>query len=835
MSAGTNTPDEFLPKPSEEARFVPAEDSENGDEEREVDAEDIGDSAIQTNIVMETDINTSKDAMAKMHIRSSAERSGPETTDNSSDVDKTGANNGGHRATSASHEAPLFFVDTVGDPGLVDTSKASGKRPVGRDPSPAPSDSSEEVVVFHGRKNPVQANQSVKPAQRSAPVSHVGAGEKMRSEANTSPAPQPQSQPSSFADVHSTSSQAQTSSRTTAIGWASRTAKFEQEVNAEATWAPAPAGSWWKNRKGKPRPDLDPSPAEKMALNQAQPRPSKVVFAQPPPQLDGAAETIALLQAECRSFVREKEKAKQTSREPDRIDLKSPKPKRRGKRGRKQDNRQLRDPINSDDDNEAEEAAYDDYMSNLEAQMNGIGSDGDAAIGPTAGAHSTAFGGPSLVVDGEEVADDEVIGSHFETMGGDDTSSASSDPIGEDLSEVSSDDDAMDFSNVESSELEETLEYTEREQWEDEEDLRQRRQDARTDEQIARLLAKQQEFGYQGDEIILENGEHGLMSEDIEGVGDVDGARAGLANMSNSAFGRKSSKHGMRRPTDRGSGNSTFIDASLLADTVDQYGANGFDIMDLDRPSLRQTKRGRKGKLPPELDALSDEELKANMRNVWENDRMKKSQKKAEREELRMQGTLGAPGRSGKADLGQKYPFGITRTQIFDELRVFMADDGQQSRPFPPMDKNDRKALHEIANALNLKSKSVGTGKDRFPVLYKTSHSAYTPYLFDRAITASAKGLLVQGGKHAKKLGKKNMKAASKAKAGGKFGGGVSEASLRNGEIVGAGAAELGKENFGHKLMEKMGWSKGMALGKEGEGRLVPVEQIVRLGKGGLG
>ena len=58
---------------------------------------------------------------------------------------------------------------------------------------------------------------------------------------------------------------------------------------------------------------------------------------------------------------------------------------------------------------------------------------------------------------------------------------------------------------------------------------------------------------------------------------------------------------------------------------------------------------------------------------------------------------------------------------------------------------------------------------------------------------------------------------------------------MKNGEIVGAGAAEIGQDNFGHKLMEKMGWSKGMALGKEGEGRLIPVEQVVRIGTTGLG
>ena len=553
------------------------------------------------------------------------------------------------------------------------------------------------------------------------------------------------------------------------------------------------------------------------------------MFAEPEGKAKDAEETIATLQADWKSVLREKKQPKQSLQEPCQTDLKSPKSNRRGKRGRKKDNRQLRMPIDSEEEDAAEEAAYDDYMANLAAQMDGNDSSGDRTEAFTAAPPSFS-GGPSLVVDGEEIADDEVLPSHFEMMGGDDTSSTSSGPIGQDFSEMSEDDAAVNYSDLASSDLEEEIEYTEREQWEDEDDLRRRRQDAMTDEQLARLFQKQQEFGYHGDDLIIDSGEYFSMSEDIEDVGDIAGARAGLANMSNYASGRTSNKHGMRRGP-RANGNFQSADASALADTVDQYGANGFDIMDFDRPSLRPTKRGRKGKLPPELDALSDEEMKENIRDTWENDRRKKSQKKAEREELRMQGLLGSAGRSGKADLNEKYPWGMTMAQIHEELRIFLENDNQQSRAFPPMGKNDRKALHEIANVLKLNSLSRGSGRDRFPVLTKTSRTAYAPEVLDEAIAASSRGVLGHGGKAARKLARKNVKAAGK---GGGFGS-ASAAALRNGEIVGAGAAEIGKENVGHKLMEKMGWSKGMALGREGEGRLLPVEQVVRLGTAGLG
>jgi tuftelin-interacting protein 11 len=37
------------------------------------------------------------------------------------------------------------------------------------------------------------------------------------------------------------------------------------------------------------------------------------------------------------------------------------------------------------------------------------------------------------------------------------------------------------------------------------------------------------------------------------------------------------------------------------------------------------------------------------------------------------------------------------------------------------------------------------------------------------------------------------------------------------------------------KLMQKMGWEKGKGIGKEMQGRAVPVEAVLRKGKGAVG
>lgn len=58
----------------------------------------------------------------------------------------------------------------------------------------------------------------------------------------------------------------------------------------------------------------------------------------------------------------------------------------------------------------------------------------------------------------------------------------------------------------------------------------------------------------------------------------------------------------------------------------------------------------------------------------------------------------------------------------------------------------------------------------------------------------------------------------------------------REGDIVGGSAPEIGIDNRGRKMLEKMGYVSGMALGLEGrEGIVKPVEAVVKISKAGLG
>ena len=151
------------------------------------------------------------------------------------------------------------------------------------------------------------------------------------------------------------------------------------------------------------------------------------------------------------------------------------------------------------------------------------------------------------------------------------------------------------------------------------------------------------------------------------------------------------------------------------------------------------------------------------------------------------------------------------------------------------MDKADRKVVHEIANAFNLKSKSAGVGAMRYPVLYRTSRtSAYVECTFDAVEARLTRRFLPRMDVG----GRRSITGPKRSSRGGGGSGGFNNASVsyRDGDIVGGSAPELGIENKGRAMLEKMGWSTGTALGAlNNKGILQPVSHVVKTTKAGLG
>ncbi|KAL2072301.1 hypothetical protein VTL71DRAFT_11644 [Oculimacula yallundae] len=340
---------------------------------------------------------------------------------------------------------------------------------------------------------------------------------------------------------------------------------------------------------------------------------------------------------------------------------------------------------------------------------------------------------------------------------------------------------------------------------EDDADLIQRKIDGMTDERIARLLSKQEELGLGSAEILLFDDD-----EDDDDEGDF---MSRPFRASESKFTATRSSRRSQRAKD------IFPPATRLADAYD-----GFDVMDFDRPSLKKKPKGRKGKL---VFDISDSELEASMQSAWDNDREKKKERKQEREELRSQGLLGS--KNGNIDMKQRYKEGMTIYAVKEEIKNFLIG-GNTTLSLPPMDKADRKVVHEFANAFNLKSKSAGNGNNRFPVLYRTTRTrSYDDRIFDQVDTRISRRFLPR-------MDVSGKRGSGVKRAAGVGGFNRAAVSYRDGDVVGGSAPELAADNRGRAMLEKMGWSSGTALGAlNNKGIMLPVSHIVKTTKAGLG
>ncbi|PLB51765.1 hypothetical protein P170DRAFT_85925 [Aspergillus steynii IBT 23096] len=264
-----------------------------------------------------------------------------------------------------------------------------------------------------------------------------------------------------------------------------------------------------------------------------------------------------------------------------------------------------------------------------------------------------------------------------------------------------------------------------------------------------------------------------------------------------------------------------FPTATTFADALESDPYYGFDIMDFDRPSLRKKSKAKYH--APNFE-LSDSELEMELVRAWQNDRDKKKTRKQRRENLRSKGLLGRG--LDNADLKVKYTNGITLEELRTEIHTFLLSS-RNSLPLPPMPKQRRKLIHDLASALSLNSKSRGKGASRFPILHKTSR---TPECSTKTVPQINR-ILSAGSFKSKSLDKNGLKSSQARR--GQPGGSV---SYMDGDVVGASAPEIGAGNKGRAMLEKMGWSTGTALGAtNNKGILLPVAHVVKNSKAGLG
>ncbi|KAI1760815.1 hypothetical protein GGR53DRAFT_508391 [Hypoxylon sp. FL1150] len=332
----------------------------------------------------------------------------------------------------------------------------------------------------------------------------------------------------------------------------------------------------------------------------------------------------------------------------------------------------------------------------------------------------------------------------------------------------------------------------------------QQRQLEAEDQRMARMLAKQEELGLGSTDVLLFDGE----GSDDEWLTAPD-----TASRRKRKGDSKKSKIFQKK--------GQYPSATRMAEAFDEL-----DLMDWHRPSLNNFKKGGQ----PTFN-ISDSELEGVMKSTWQKDRLKKAEKKKAREELRSQGLL---KNVNPDDLRIKYLGGMSLDDLANELEAFLLSS-QQQLVLPPFDKTTRKTIHALANKFKIKSQSAGKGTDRNPVLYRTK--ATLP--FDQTTFDSTFGRIKQTwfprvDADNEMVNKTRLLKRAEARGGKtRF---KNSTTYRDGDIVGQHAAELGIENKGRAMLEKMGWSKGMALGsEENKGIMVPITHVVKKTKAGLG
>ena len=138
--------------------------------------------------------------------------------------------------------------------------------------------------------------------------------------------------------------------------------------------------------------------------------------------------------------------------------------------------------------------------------------------------------------------------------------------------------------------------------------------------------------------------------------------------------------------------------------------------------------------------------------------------------------------------------------------------------------------MHELAHAFGLRSRSIGKGILRHPVIYKTATSMRC---FDEEVEHRSAGLHRVSRSYVPKERINGDRNRSYRRKGGSDRFAV---GYREGEIVGAAAPELAAENVGNQLMRKLGWKPGEALGAQNnKGILQPVAHVVKNTRTGLG
>ena len=243
-------------------------------------------------------------------------------------------------------------------------------------------------------------------------------------------------------------------------------------------------------------------------------------------------------------------------------------------------------------------------------------------------------------------------------------------------------------------------------------------------------------------------------------------------------------------------------------------------------PTQTIKKKGRGKKQKPELQTDLDLEIRESLMEQFQYQKLSRRDKKLRKKEKRQQQAL------VDNDLSVKYDYSLHIKEIKQEFETFLHDVSRDTMSFPPLDPHGNKTINKLSSCYNMRcTRCGGNGLQMYMKVAKTRKTFH--YLPDYNQIA----YIMRQRPVFKRSDVKSRTKEEIAETDGKKSrrGPINEAYVKEGDLVGAKAPEIGTNNIGRKLLEKLGWVKGEGLGAHGnKGISEPLMATVKKSKTGL-
>ncbi|ODV91914.1 hypothetical protein CANCADRAFT_78913 [Tortispora caseinolytica NRRL Y-17796] len=275
------------------------------------------------------------------------------------------------------------------------------------------------------------------------------------------------------------------------------------------------------------------------------------------------------------------------------------------------------------------------------------------------------------------------------------------------------------------------------------------------------------------------------------------------------------------------------IDASQNSD----YDYDEFEEEQLKFRRWKNNASSAEKKKLAQFEMFSDDDLSEQLSLQYYKDRKKKATKKKERERLRATGQLGKKA-AKKAfnptttaewpDSWLAFPTSMTAKNLASELALFLHDPNSRTFALPPTDIQGCNTLIKLGDLLHLDSEKLDFQGRKYVKYSKEQDSISDKRTATQLVQTFFRGKRSYFHCLFPSRSPEVPKATTR-----KF---AYNYRHHDGAVVGAKAAQIGPDNLGHQLLEKLGWSRGSKLGTDGEKGLdIPLPATVKLTKAGIG